>query len=77
MRKLSMDTIKKFSPDAFEKIAKHVKIYFEGSLDITDYGRFYFEQGRLRIPDEATKEQYGLVTKINQTLKDKVPILKW
>jgi len=72
-----MDTIKKFSPEAYEKIAKHIKIYFEGSLDIEGDGRFYFEQGRLRIPVDATKQQYNFVTKINQTLKDKVPVLKW
>jgi len=72
-----MDTIKHFTPESFEKIAKHIKIYFEGRFDVEQLGRFYFEQGRLRIPVDATKEQYLLVTQVNQTLKDKTPSLKW
>jgi len=72
-----MDTIKSFSADAQEQVAKHIKIYFEGSFDVDGIGRFYFEQGRLRIPLDATKAQYLFVTKVNQTLKDKIPVLKW
>jgi len=72
-----MDTIKHFAPDSFEQIAKHIKIYFEGCFDVDELGRFYFEQGRLRIPVDATKVQYLFVTQVNQTLKDKIPSLKW
>jgi len=73
----SMDTIKMFLPNADQKIVKYIKIYFEGRFEVKGIGRFYFEQGRLRIPADATKEQYTYVTKINQTLKDNEPVLKW
>lgn len=72
-----MESIKKFSADSQEKIAKHVKIYFEGSVEIIDLGRFYFEQGKMRIPADATKTQYTLVTSVNQILKSKTPIVNW
>lgn len=71
-----MDSIKSFAPDALEQVVKHVKIYFEGSLDVDNLGRFYFEQGRLRTPADATKEQYVLVSTVNQLLKDKMPAIE-
>ncbi len=71
-----MDSIKSFAPDAVEQIAKHIKIYFEGSLDIDGLGRFYFEQGRLRVTADAVREHHILASVVNQILKDKHTIVE-
>lgn len=72
-----MDTIKSFSANAIDHVIKHIKIYFEGVLDIDGLGRFYFEQGRLLKPNEGTKAQLAFVTLVNQTIKERVPVAQW
>jgi len=72
-----MDTMKKFTTNSLNQIAKYIKIFFEGSLEVLELGIFNFEQGRLCSPNNASKEQVVFVREINDLLKLKQPQAGW
>lgn len=69
--------MKKFTTNSLNQIVKYIKIFFEGSLEVIGLGQFNFEQGRLRSPQNASKEQAGFVKKINNLIKLKLPQADW
>ncbi|BDU35898.1 DUF1107 domain-containing protein [Vibrio nigripulchritudo] len=47
------------------QIAKFVKILFKGSFSIAGIGMFYFEQGKVLLPDIKNKEMLEVMKEVN------------
>ncbi|EGU61418.1 hypothetical protein VINI7043_14475 [Vibrio nigripulchritudo ATCC 27043] len=50
------------------QIAKFVKILFKGSFSISGIGMFYFEQGKVLLPDIKNKEMLEVMKEVNATI---------
>lgn len=61
-----MRNFKKFNP---VRIAKYVKIFFQGSLYVTGIGRLEFSQGMLIMPTDAGIDVRVCVSKVNKEIK--------
>lgn len=51
-----------------KQIAKFVKILFKGSFCIAGIGMFYFEEGKVVLPDINNKQMLGVMKEVNATI---------
>jgi len=61
-----MKIFKKFNS---VRIAKYVKIFFQGSLYVTGIGRLEFNQGMLLMPANAGNDVKHYVSQVNKDIK--------
>lgn len=74
---LEGNKMKKFTKNSVKQIVKYIKIFFEGSLSVEKLGVFYFQQGQLTAPKNATEQQNTFVSQINHMIKSKKPVAQW
>ena len=74
---MEKDEMKKFTKNSVKQIVKYIKIFFEGSLSVDKLGVFYFQQGQLTAPKDATEQQHSFVSRVNQIIKSKKPVAQW
>lgn len=73
-----MDTpMKKFAITSIKQVAKYIKIFFAGTMEVVGLGIFNFTQGRLCSPEDASEEQVGFVREVNQLIKVNQPQANW
>jgi len=50
------------------QVAKFVKILFKGSFLIAGIGLFYFERGRVLLPDLKNKRMLAIMKEVNRLI---------
>ncbi|USD64983.1 DUF1107 family protein [Vibrio sp. SCSIO 43136] len=50
------------------QIAKFVKVLFKGSFFIANIGLFYFEKGKVLLPDIRNKKKLAVMKEVNQVI---------
>ncbi len=51
-----------------KQIAKFVKVLFKGSFCISGIGLFYFEQGKVMLPDINNKQMLKVMKEVNASI---------
>ncbi|PKF59396.1 DUF1107 family protein [Alteromonadales bacterium alter-6D02] len=69
--------MKVFAKQSIRQIVKHIKIFFQGTIEIDSLGRFKFSQGQLCLPQNATRTQSSFVQQVNSSIKSKRPVAQW
>lgn len=50
------------------QIARFVKALFKGEFSIAGIGKFYFDQGRVLLPDLSNKKMLAVMKEINSII---------
>jgi hypothetical protein len=62
--------LKKFSTYRPRQVARFVKVLFKGQFVIEGVGEFFFDQGKVLLPEISDKQKLTIFKEVNGTIAD-------